>query len=46
MISSAVVVAGTTVTLQPLAGEQPQDIALHAVIDRDHMEFRLVRLRG
>ena len=41
MMSSAEVLAGTTVTLQPDAGEQAQDVALDAVVDRDHVEFRL-----
>ena len=44
-MSSAVVVAGTTVTLQPTLGEQPQDVALDAVVDRDDVELRL-RLAG
>ena len=39
-MSSAEVVAGTTVTLQPLAGEQPQDVALDAVVDGDDVELR------
>ena len=32
--------AGTTVTLQPIAGEQAQDVALDAVVDRRRRGIR------
>ena len=38
-MSSAGVVAGTTVTLRAGAGEQAQDVALDAVVHGDHVEF-------
>ena len=39
-MSAAEVCAGTTVTLQAIAGELAQDVALDAVIDRDDVELR------
>ena len=41
-MSSAVAVAGTTVTRQPCVGEAAQDVALGAVIDGDDVEARRV----
>ncbi len=42
-MSSAEVVAGTTVTLPAVAAEQPQDVALDAVVDGDHVELAVLR---
>ena len=39
-MSAADVCAGTTVTLQRIAGELAQNIALDAVVDRNNVEFR------
>ena len=41
-MSSADVVAGTTVTLPAGPGEQAQDVALDAVVDRDDVEFAVL----
>ena len=38
-MSSAVAVAGTTVTAQPVLAQAAQDVALGAVVDRDDVEL-------